>query len=35
MLEIGFRYVTTTLQYVGIHNDILRMALKIVYIFIL
>ena len=35
MLEIGFRYVTNTLQYVGIHNVILRMGPKIVYMFIL
>ena len=35
MLEIGFRYVANTLQYVGIHNVILRMGPKIVYMFIL
>ena len=29
MLEIGFRYVTNTLQYVGIHNVILRMGPKL------
>ena len=34
MLEIGFRYVTNTLQYVGIHNVILRIVPKIVYMFI-
>ena len=34
MLAIGFRYVTNTLQYVGIHYVILRMGPKIVYMFI-
>ena len=34
MLEIGFRYVTNKLQFVGIHNVILRMGPKIVYMFI-
>ena len=34
MLEIGFRYVTNTLQYVGLHNVILGMGPKIVYMFI-
>ena len=35
MLEIGFKYVTNTLQYVGIFNVNLRMGPKIVYMLIL